>query len=600
MMRRLFTFVVLALMAVNARAQLIAEKDWTGGFVGDYPMWGMFAEGQEGGVTSDAEGVAITVGTKTGQLWQPMYTILEGFNLFENGNYTVTIVAKFPCDGQLQINMGNWSNNYQYDFPVKATGDFQEITCSFPEFPCNVQDAHVLFECGDFAGTTIVKKVQVYNENGDDPQFIGEYTIAEKDWTGGFEGDYPMWAQFAEGQKGGVTSDAEGVAITFDTKTGQLWQPQVMILDGFDLIMDGNYIVTIVAKFPCDGELQIHMGDWSGNMQYKFPVKATGDFQEITCDFPEFQFNAQDAHVLFHCGDFKGTTIVKSVKISRLFNGDDPTISGKCGQNVNYFYDKSTHKLTISGTGAMADYSNHYQTPWSSYANEIQTIEIGSGVTSIGDYAFYNCSNLASVTIPNRVTSIGDSAFSDCIRLTSITIPNSVESIGVLAFCSCSSLTSVTIPSSVTSIGYGAFDGCSVLTSIKVESGNEKYDSRNNCNAIIETSSNTLIVGCKNTIIPSSVTSIDGAFRCCSGLTSIIIPSSVTSIGEGAFQGCSDLTYRHLGFRILQQPDLRHYSQQCDIHRQCGFRLLQEPDLHHHPQQRDIHRHFCFLSYSMV
>ena len=543
MMRKLLPFVVLALMAVNARAQLIAEKDWTGGFVGDYPMWGMFAEGQEGGVTSDAEGVAITVGTKTGQLWQPMYTILEGFDLFENGNYTVTIVAKFPCDGQLQINMGNWSNNYQYDFPVKATGDFQEITCSFPEFPCNVQDAHVLFECGDFAGTTIVKKVQVYNENGDDPQLIGEYTIAEKDWTGGFEGDYPMWAQFAEGQKGGVTSDAEGVAITFDTKTGQLWQPQVIILDGFDLIMDGNYIVTIVAKFPCDGELQINMGDWSGNLQYKFPVKATGDFQEITCEFPEFQFNAQDAHVLFRCGDFKGTTIVKSVKISRLFNDDDPTISGNCGQNVNYVFDKSTHKLTISGTGAMADYSYPDEAPWSSYAYAIKAIEIGSGVTSIGQNAFSGCSGLTSVAIPNSVTSINFLAFLNCTSLTSVTIPNSMTSIGGLAFGRCSSLTSVTIPNSVTSIGSEAFHGCSGLTSIKVESGNEKYDSRNNCNAIIETSSNTLIAGCKNTIIPNSVTSIGyAAFSGCSGLTTITIPNNVTSIGDDAFNDCSSLT----------------------------------------------------------
>ena len=110
-------------------------------------------------------------------------------------------------------------------------------------------------------------------------------------------------------------------------------------------------------------------------------------------------------------------------------------------------------------------------------------------------------------------------------------------------FSGCSGLTSITIPNSVTSIGSYAFRGCSGLTSVKVESGNGKYDSRNNCNAIIETSSNTLITGCKSTTIPNSVTSIgDYAFLYCSGLTSVIIPNSVTAIGEFAFSGCSALT----------------------------------------------------------
>ena len=383
--------------------------------------------------------------------------------------------------------------------------------------------------------------------------------IAEKDWTGGFEGDYPMWAQFAEGQEGGVTSDPEGVAITVGTKTGSLWQPQVMILDGFDLTIFGNYVVTIVAKFPCDGQFQINMGNWSNSFQYDFPVKATGDFQEVEFEFSDYGADATGAHVLFECGDFLGTTIVKSVQVKGSDTGNNPTKSGECGQNVNYVYNINTHKLTISGTGAMADYS---YSPWTSYANKIQTIEIGTGVTSIGKHAFLNCSGLTSVTIANSVTSIGDYAFYGCTGLTSVAIPSSVTSVGVYAFGSCTGLTSITIPNSVTSIGGWAFFGCSGLTSvtipnsvtsigdyafeecsgltyIKVESGNEKYDSRNNCNAIIETSSNTLFFGCKNTTIPNSVTSIgSSAFSGCSGLTSITIPNSVNSIGSYAFYWC--------------------------------------------------------------
>ncbi len=172
----------------------------------------------------------------------------------------------------------------------------------------------------------------------------------------------------------------------------------------------------------------------------------------------------------------------------------------------------------------------------------LTSVNIPNSVTSIGGYAFVGCSGLTSITIPNSVTSIGESTFAYCSGLTSVNIPNSVMSIGESAFSGCSGLTSINIPNSVMSIGYFAFSDCSGLTSIVIENGNSNYDSRSNCNAIIETATNTLISGCKKTIIPNSVTSIgDYAFAYCSGLTSVNIPNSVTSIGDRAFDG-EDLT----------------------------------------------------------
>ena len=225
----------------------------------------------------------------------------------------------------------------------------------------------------------------------------------------------------------------------------------------------------------------------------------------------------------------------------------------------------------------------------------LTSVTIGSGVTSIGNEAFTMCSGLTSITIPNGVTSIGNSAFSycsgltsitvdsnntefsssgncllnkagtelilgcknsvipntvttiranafdSCTGLTSITIPNSVTSIGSAAFAGCSGLTSLTIPSGVTSIGINAFPACSGLTSITVDSNNTEFSSSGNC--ILNKAGTTLILGCKTSIIPNTVTSIGAyAFFGCTGLTSITIPSSVTSIGDSAFYNCSGLT----------------------------------------------------------
>jgi hypothetical protein len=163
-------------------------------------------------------------------------------------------------------------------------------------------------------------------------------------------------------------------------------------------------------------------------------------------------------------------------------------------------------------------------------------------VVGISKLAFHNCESLTSIIMPPSVVSIDNWAFMGCVNLTNIDLSPSIVSIGRSAFKMCSSLSSIKIPASVTSLDNNVFCSCSSLNSIVVDTENPKYDSRDNCNAIIETSTNTLIAGCKNTALPSSITSIgDRSFEGCKDLINISMPSLITSIGHAAFHGCSSL-----------------------------------------------------------
>ena len=151
----------------------------------------------------------------------------------------------------------------------------------------------------------------------------------------------------------------------------------------------------------------------------------------------------------------------------------------------------------------------------------------------IGDYTFYGCSVLTSLTLPSGLTEIGEGAFAACSGLTSLTLPSGVTSIGNHAFYACSGLTSITLPSGVTSIGNHAFDGCTGLTSLTLPSGVTEIGecAFQHCS------------GLTSITLPSGVTEIgEFAFSACSGLTSITLPSGVTEIGEFAFERCSGLT----------------------------------------------------------
>lgn len=253
--------------------------------------------------------------------------------------------------------------------------------------------------------------------------------------------------------------------------------------------------------------------------------------------------------------------------------------SGTWGDNLTWNLD-SDGKLTVSGNGWMDDlfFGSIQSAAWFEYAEDIKSVVISEGVTSIAGSAFHYCTSIENVSIPNTVTYIGQSAFRGCTSLKSISIPNSVTEIEGYAFSDCSSLVNVVIPDSVTEMGWGAFYNCTSLTSITLPDGieelygtfsgctalkslnvpagvknfsndvisgcraletltvskeNKVYHSKDNC--VIETETNSLIAGCKNSVIPDYVTDISYGALSQTGIKSINIPASVVSIAGNPF-----------------------------------------------------------------
>lgn len=143
-----------------------------------------------------------------------------------------------------------------------------------------------------------------------------------------------------------------------------------------------------------------------------------------------------------------------------------PVYSGYCGDNVTFGFDPSTGEFTLGGSGAMINYRNE-ERPWYSYKEEIRSVNIGTSVTSIGYFAFCDCTALTSVIIPDSVTQIWYAAFMGCTALTSVEIPDSVTELQRSTFERCTKLTSITIPDSVIKIS-SAFRDCTALTSVEI------------------------------------------------------------------------------------------------------------------------------------
>lgn len=210
--------------------------------------------------------------------------------------------------------------------------------------------------------------------------------------------------------------------------------------------------------------------------------------------------------------------------------GDGSGVTWQLTENTD---DPSTYTLTIRGSGAMEDYLMSGHQPWRSFRDQITSVVVSPGVTSIGNLAFTRFSKLIHVDIADSVVSIGEGVFSECSSLTNITVPQSVTYIDANAFDSCTNLSSITLSTNnITSIRPHTFSGCSKLSSIVIPDGVTSIQ----LGAFFNCTKLTSIT------IPDSVTTIDpGAFKNCSSLTSITIPGSVTSIGSNVFDGCTSL-----------------------------------------------------------
>jgi len=328
-------------------------------------------------------------------------------------------------------------------------------------------------------------------------------------------------------------SKADGVELT-----GKLEIPSQVTYEGKD------YAVTIIGwnGFADTGITEIYMpSSVTQIMQYAF----SGCAQLEKVNLPPY-LTSLNSRVFYDCD--KLSTIESHIFFPINFTS-------------NVFTDSQYANATLYvPTNSLDKYKAAEN--WSKFAHVVEmdmddvdsnmfTFEV-TGDNTVSVAAYSKDRLVGDIVIPETVTidgktytvtEIANYGFKSCSGITSLRLPSTLKEIGDYAFSGCFGLTEVTIPNSVTSIGSSVFYDCSGLTSVVVEGGNTQYDSRDNCNAIIQTSTNTLISGCKNTIIPNSVTSIgNSAFSGCSGLTEVTIPNSVTSIGGWAFYRCSGLT----------------------------------------------------------
>lgn len=269
---------------------------------------------------------------------------------------------------------------------------------------------------------------------------------------------------------------------------------------------------------------------------------------DYTGDFPDFKENKATICWL-PTAEMKAAYEAKFASVNVTFAGpeeEEPecTIaSGALTETLNWAL-TCDNVLKLTGSGPMPDFKYPNYGPWNSLRHKVHALDLPAGLTTIGKYAFYQMDSLnTAVIVPEGVTSIGYCAFSGEGQLPAITLPSTLQTMDGGVFSENWALQSLTIPASVRSIGSRLTEGCTSLTSIVVDANNMVFDSRENCNAVIQTATNKLVAGCSVTVIPNTVVTIGTqAFSSLRNMTQIRIPNSVTSLEELCFQYCSGLT----------------------------------------------------------
>ena len=379
-MKKLFTLVAMALMAVGANAQkVIAEIDWS-----TQEAFNNWCSGENGSTAAvGAEGLEINVPAAGENYWNPQTVVLnvEGEKvadnpdapafLAEDGRYQVIITAKHPA-GHLQVNLGTWDDgvSLQKDFDVAEAADFEDIVVDFSEgWPADCfSNIHVLWQSGALPGLSVLKKIQVIDLDGEEGGEQGgegeggeggSAIVGEIDWSQ--EAAFNNWCSGENGSTAVV--GAEGLEINVPAAGENYWNPQTVVLniegekvaDNPDapavLAEDGRYQVIITAKHPA-GHLQVNLGSWDDgvSLQKDFDVEEATDFHEIVVDFsegwPADCFS--NVHVLWQSGALPGLSVLKSIQIidldataiktvkaAKKFNG---AIYNLAGQKVNASY----------------------------------------------------------------------------------------------------------------------------------------------------------------------------------------------------------------------------------------------------------------------
>ena len=351
-MKKLFTLVAMALMAVGANAQkVIAEIDWS-----QEAAFNNWCSGENGSTAVvGAEGLEINVPSAGENYWNPQTVVLNVPGLpvadnpdapavlAEDGAYKVIITAKHPA-GHLQVNLGSWDDgvSLQKDFDVAEATDFEDIEVDFSEgWPADCfSNIHVLWQSGALPGLSVLKKIQVIDLNGEEGGEQGgeggeqggeggSAIVGEIDWSQ--EAAFNNWCSGENGSTAVV--GAEGLEINVPSAGENYWNPQTVVLnipglpvaDNPDapavLAEDGQYQVVIVAKHPA-GHLQVNLGSWDDgvSLQKDFDVEEAADFHEIVIDFsegwPADCFS--NVHVLWQSGALPGLSVLKSIQIIDL------------------------------------------------------------------------------------------------------------------------------------------------------------------------------------------------------------------------------------------------------------------------------------------